>query len=317
VSSSISSSKKLVLLTLSIAAILFCGFLGASEWLLRTRVVRVDNFHQQLALYRKNIPVDIVAFGDSHIFQDFVAGENMLNLGMVGESFELTTTKLHHYLKKQTPKIIILQLSPHMFAPYRLTKNQRDYDAFFGNVEKPGQQFLILDPVFRMKLAQYWKHFFFVGDFKSRGEFTAHGSFIMDHNITYPLTDEELFEARKRVHEHTPEPEFKSSPTSLLMRNTIEMLKKRGVEVCLVTLAVTPVYREYAAQNPDFEKTLNFFAQLARDTGVLYFSYWNNYDDYTMFSNQDHLNRKGAGITTKDILGDCRVSRGPASKTIP
>lgn len=94
----------------------------------------------------------------------------------------------------------------------------------------------------------------------------------------------------------------------------ITLCKNQGVTPILLT---TPLLREYSdaldAGSPDFLADFKgIVEQIVSDTGVEYYDYSRDArfcDDYSVFMNADHLNRKGAKKFTRILLKEVVVDR--------
>ena len=284
----------------------FLAILCVSEWLLITRVVPEDAFYKQLELFNTSASADIVAFGDSHMSQGFDAPEGALNLGLAGESFGQINIKLRRYLESHAkPKMIILQISPQMFADYRFTDARRDYEAFFGGKKSLQNRAYIFDPNLRSKLLRYWAMFLTGEDFISRGTFTDRGSLLIDHVMDNRFSDGDWLEIQARIEQHTAPDNFRELGLDTAISELVGYIKGQSIEICLVSFPVTPAYRNISARYPVFEQIFTMFEEIAESHSVPYFNYWAAMDDYAYFRNQDHLNARGAEVFSARLMRDC------------
>lgn len=89
----------------------------------------------------------------------------------------------------------------------------------------------------------------------------------------------------------------------------IEFCRKIGVTPILIT---TPNLREYddavRKNDPDFFNDFySFIDEVVRKTGVKYYDYYSDeryINDYSLFRDNDHFNRKGARIFTDNLIRD-------------
>ncbi|MBR0875138.1 hypothetical protein JQ633_32595 [Bradyrhizobium tropiciagri] len=104
---------------------------------------------------------------------------------------------------------------------------------------------------------------------------------------------------------HTPAANFRERDEARIYRDLIAFLVSRGAKVCLVNYPVDRFYRERADRIPGFAETRKFYQEVARANGIPYVSFWDRFDDLSMFQNTDHVNEKGSAILAGEAREKC------------
>jgi hypothetical protein len=104
---------------------------------------------------------------------------------------------------------------------------------------------------------------------------------------------------------HTPVTDFRSRDEARIYRNLIKFLISRGAKVCLVNYPVDPYYRERADATPMFAQTREFYKEVAGENHIPYVSFWDRFNDASMFQNTDHVNQNGSPILAREAREAC------------
>ena len=112
------------------------------------------------------------------------------------------------------------------------------------------------------------------------------------------------------VSAHTPVLNFRERGEANIYRDMIKFLLSRGATVCLMNYPVDKYYRERADRIPAFAAVREFYHEVARENQIPYVSFWDRFDDETMYQNTDHVNEKGSPILAREARQACFGKRG-------
>jgi hypothetical protein len=107
------------------------------------------------------------------------------------------------------------------------------------------------------------------------------------------------------VSAHTPVANFREREQAGVYRDMIKFLISRGATVCLVNYPVDRYYRERADAVATFGQVREFYREVARENHIPYVSFWNRFDDPSMFQNTDHVNQNGSPILAREAREAC------------
>lgn len=129
-------------------------------------------------------------------------------------------------------------------------------------------------------------------------------------NTAAAETDEEVLKKFNafmdyEIAAHTPVADFRSRDEARIYRNMIKFLISRGAKVCLVNYPVDRYYRERADRIPTFAQTREFYKEIASENHIPYVSFWDRFDDHSMFQNTDHVNQNGSPILAREAREAC------------
>ena len=102
---------------------------------------------------------------------------------------------------------------------------------------------------------------------------------------------------------HTPINNFRERDEARIYSEMLDILIARGAKVCLVNFPVDRHYRARANVTPEYAAVREFYKELAAQRGRPYVSFWDRFDDPSMFQNTDHVNQKGATILDRGAHG--------------
>jgi hypothetical protein len=102
-----------------------------------------------------------------------------------------------------------------------------------------------------------------------------------------------------RVALHLPQSNIAESSAAQQYEGMIAAFLDRGARVCLVSMPVSPIYRDIAAALPDADKERweaahAYFRILSEQENVRYLDHRDLYADLSLFRDPDHLNKSGA-----------------------
>ena len=337
-SSSTSNSRRWLQIFFAIVIVATVGFLAASEWLIHSQVMRSDNF-EWIAGRLRNSTQPNAAFGDSHVaaVPDFNQ-KDFINLGVGATTIRRMDQRVRYYFDKIQPGQVIIQADPHLFAEYRL-QAQASY------VPENYSQFRLraLDPRHRGFMLEYWLTLLArttqykameVPDYDALWQYAN----AMQENASRanekPLaeaappastsapTAESTVAANPadphsetmakfnafmdyEVSTHTPVLNFRERGEAKIYQELIKFLQSRGATVCLMNYPVDTYYRKRADAIPAFKAVRNFYQEVARENHIPYVSFWDRFDDSTMYRNTDHVNEKGSPILAREARERC------------
>ncbi|QAU38616.1 hypothetical protein XH86_13750 [Bradyrhizobium guangdongense] len=104
---------------------------------------------------------------------------------------------------------------------------------------------------------------------------------------------------------HTPVTDFRTRDEAGIYRNLIKFLVSSGARVCLVNYPVDRHYRVRADVIRTFNEVREFYKEVARENHIPYVSFWDRFDDPSMFQNTDHVNQNGSPILAKEARQAC------------
>ena len=162
-SSSTFSSKRWLGIFFALVAVVSVGFLGASEWLVRTKVVPQDNF-EWIAARLRNSQQAKAAFGDSHVaaVPDYNTAD-FVNLGIGATTIRRMDQRVRYYFGKIKPDEVIIQADPHLFAEYRLEARESYVPEAYSE-----SRLRVLDPRHRSFMIKYWTTLLATGRLKEQ-----------------------------------------------------------------------------------------------------------------------------------------------------
>jgi hypothetical protein len=295
---SISSSKRLVgayfVSCLGVLAML----VGASEWLVRAKVLPADTLQQHVVLFEQTSS-PYVAFGDSHVARDFDAQAPVVNLAYPSENIEKIAWKAARYLQQTPhPETVLVQADPHLFAKYRTDAGLEDYPRIFG--DKAGSGMLSLSNRYRPQLIALWQAFARGGGhLKSSIVPTPQGALLSPGNLASWSAAKTSQFTKARISMHIPALEFEWSRDARLYHEIVRNFVDAGADVCLVAFPTSPAYRAQMALLDDqaksqWAKAMAFFAEIAEQPNVDFIDHRARFNDPSLFRDPDHLNKDGA-----------------------
>jgi hypothetical protein len=104
---------------------------------------------------------------------------------------------------------------------------------------------------------------------------------------------------------HTPAPNFQQRDEARIYVELIQFLVAQGAKVCLMNYPVDRHYRELADRIPAYADARKFYVELARANHIPYVSFWDRFDDPSMYQNTDHVNQNGSPILAREARQAC------------
>lgn len=277
---------------------------GASEWLLRAKVMPEDHFWRHMALFEQDDRVD-AAFGDSHVARGFLGDIAMVNLASPSENLDQIALKIEHFFEDRSPGRVVLQADPHLFSTYRMAADDRNYPDLLADGSLTSSGLALFDSYYRPRLLRYWMVALLGNDgFVSTVEFTANGAQLSDTMLGETLTAREQLALINRVALHHSVGED-TDAQRLRYAQIVEDLRNNGARVCLVGFPVSAPYRAVADQSESFLEARNWFRDLASTQQVAYHDYWEFPFENNEFQDWDHLNTAGSERFSADVLETC------------
>ena len=318
VSSSTFSSSRWLLIFFAILTVPTVGFLAASEWLVRVRVLPHDGF-EVIAERLHDSTQSNAAFGDSHVAAvNAYDTADFINLGIGATTIRKMDQRVRYYFSKNKPGQVIIQADPHLLAEYRLEAHGSYVPEDYSNLRSRA-----LDPRHRGFMLKYWSVELASAPIKVPSYddlWQAAQSLRQDapkpaENVqpSPPAPSPVAAKASLRFNAlmdseiltHTPAHDFEDRDEATIYREMIKFLIGRGAKVCLVNYPVDQFYRVRADAIPAFAAARKFFEDTAKANRIPYVSFWDRFDDPSMYQNSDHVNQQGAVIIARESRAAC------------
>lgn len=302
-SSSTSSFKLYLFVTLASLLLLLCIATSAVEWHLRRQAppnINEDSY-RQLVLHGT---APWIAVGDSHTANGLMTNEWLDNLGQHSDNIDSMLSKLEIRARRPGLKGVILSADAQMFAFYRLTADQGARVREL--LDEHPSKLLFLRPQNRQYLAST------VLAIASNPSvlWRATDSNVQVENIPVPDTPKWEKDAILRAQLHTPVREAHTITAGQRYRKTVVEIKKQGIEVCMVTYPLSSAYRRAAEKASTFAKARAFYAAVAAETDTRYVDASSIIPD-RLFGDPDHLSPQGAAELTARLQHACAAGEGP------
>tara|TARA_B100000242_G_C43040708_1_gene485543 strand:- start:455 stop:1354 length:900 start_codon:yes stop_codon:yes gene_type:complete len=294
VNSFIFSFKIYVMVFISISFLFLIIFIIGSEILLKHKVSE-NNHYENVRNNLWNGKKKYVVFGDSRALDGINENAFLTNFSLQGNNLETILAMADFHLKMNNIKTIVLQADPHFFAMYRLSKNQ---DHLIDDlIKKRRFSFMLLRPQYRQYILEYWSNYF-QNFFKKNIKYNNK----MKINKNNMLNDQKTVQIR--VDTQIPIKNFSKTIQFLKFKNFIDTIKKSGVNLCMVSLPVSLLYKNKALKYKSYKSFFSFLKKLADENNIIYKNYFNRFTNI-YFKDADHLNRNGSKLLTKLVLSDC------------
>lgn len=306
-SSSISSSRFgwWSLASVGLGLALFAGFVGASEALVRYRVEPNDHFWKHVDLFLTSQSSNAV-FGDSIAARGVIGASGFVNLAQPGEAPNVTRLKIESYFKTRRPDKVVIALNPNF-----MKRPERDTRGFEDILSRRNESlFSVLKLHHRERMFGYWTTWLSKGAFDTNVE-------VLDGGGIRPRVNAENFEfarkspqarreeALRNMIRDVPPVDFRNGSNLQLLRGVLDFLRQRGGNVCLVGFPFSADYRRAADERKDFAELRALYRTFARERGVKFVDFWNEFSDDRLFLNGSHLNEEGGRKLAPLILQRC------------
>jgi nitroreductase len=304
---SIFSSRKFFIGWIATSILPFLAFFGATETLLRYKVLPKDLFAKHRRFYETS-KAEHLAFGDSHVAMGFSGVEPFVNMAFPGENLEIVAYKTLKYLER-VPQVkqILLPADPNMLARSRVLQEAdrsfKDYGHTLG--------FLSLQGKYQPFILGYWRVLILKGEFDEGTRiFQADGAQLARKTVQEQYFDTKyrldfIKATAVRVAQHVPMERFELSKSARAFEDLLQKLQKRGIQTCWVSFPATSEYRKQSSEYLQFKKAFIYYLDLAQKYSAKYVNAWEYSDDLSMFTNMDHLSEKGAKSFSKDVVRRC------------
>ena len=122
--------KKIFLVAIISFFFVIVLFIFGSELIIRNFAINEKNNYELVKTKLLNVKKNYAMFADSRGVSGLVENENFVNLSIRGINLKSIIRILENYSNRNNLKGIILQLDPHQFSSYRLSKNEDDLKLF-------------------------------------------------------------------------------------------------------------------------------------------------------------------------------------------
>ncbi|MGH7498490.1 MAG: D-alanyl-lipoteichoic acid biosynthesis protein DltD [Gemmatimonadales bacterium] len=278
--------------------------LAATVAMVKYAVEPNDRVIQSLNLVRRATGSD-AAFGDSHFAWGFVGSPEFPTFAAEGETVSDMELRVRYYFRDKKPGKVIIQGDPHTFAPYKL---DRATHAYLQNLDDRFWQRFV--DHHRPYLGLYWERVLASGSFDVfRPKDELRWGWIVGHEQWARVDSvERLGQASARVQRLTPVADFESNQFAASYRHTLEFLRSRGADVCVITTPVSYEYYKYSSTDSSTAAALAFVRRVAKENGARYVDFYDLYahpEFASYFRDMDHLNEIGAPRFTSKVLSAC------------
>lgn len=297
---------------LALATVLVAA-LGASVLLVKYLVEPTDRVVQGLHLIQSATTSD-GAFGDSHFAYGFVGSPDFPTFAAVGETVNDMELRVRYYYRNRRPGRVVIQGDPHAFAAYKIDRSTHRY---LESLDHPSFTRRLLDH-HREYLGLYWTTLAEDGVKGFQKNSVVQWGWIHAEREPWGAIDsaERVGTASARMRQLVPVSNVGESDFGKSFERTLDFLKSRGADVCVVTTPVSYEYFTYASRDSNTTAALAFIRAAAERRGLRYLDYFDLFarpDFGGYFIDPDHLNHVGAPIFTQKVLAECF---GPTSSAV-
>lgn len=276
---------------LYVFAVAVLGFLLAAafiEYNLRHHFVQSSYYAKGLLMARAG-KVDCVIVGDSHgaaSFRDEVSG--CQNLAAGGMGFVQIQDVLHSVLQVNQPKLVLMTFGPQLFSPERVHNTSRIFSSIAQDWTPLPNPLVVQPLLFDRWLQQHIQ--------RLRGRSQGNNGFNEKHWGTVPKAKQQQ-NMLLRLSKQQPAEHFHQSKTMHAVSGFIQLLRSRGIAVCIVRTPVVDAYDALLSgvlMRPQWQYVIEQLQQSGA-TVVDYRQLKATWPDQ-LFANEDHLNPRGAQI---------------------
>ena len=228
--------------------------------------------------------VTCLIVGDSHTGSAFgYELDECVNLSLGGTSIPMNSDIVYSVSKNNPLKIVILSLGPHNFSNYRVTK----YSPMFKNISLNNK--LFYKPLLNVYAIRKEVKNSLIEIFLKKGDKKEWSNKTQKER--HNLID-------SRLKKHAAIKDFENTEYANIYKTMVDYLVKNNIDVYLVR---TPVVKEYDKRimKSIGHKRWKIFIKNLTSTGAVYIDFKDlnfNNNNMNYFSNQDHLNQKGAAV---------------------
>ena len=307
--STFNSSRYLLVFAVSVA-LLFLALISGSEWLIRTRVQTsasgVDPKTWYLNLFRSSASTQVV-FGDSYVAQGIHGLGGFVNLAYPGGNVELLEARVLAYFRDKTPRQVIIQADPQMFASLKEGKDISDEVALLASHQTPRPRYLLwlFENPHRGLIFSYWRRYLMRQRLGNQVALRPDGG-IVDTDVWGTIPEEtRMIGARGIVLTDTPMADVAVSRSGRAYERSLSFLEEKGAEVCMIGMPMTQEYLALRSLTPEFEEATRWIRSLAARHRFQYVDFSDSVADPNLFANQNHLNARGAAVFTPMVKSKC------------
>ena len=243
-----------------------------------------------------------VAFGDSHTANSLVSSLLIDNLGYASDNLASMSIKSLHRIKRNKPKGIILQATPHIFSFYRLSDNQEQKTEFLINNDE--YNFKFLNPINRPYLLNYLK-------LTIKNKFSSNSKSLKNVKASQSWIEKSLsaknYETSTRVQLHMPISEFRKHFSLEKYKNMIYNFLQLNIDVCLVRYPVTTTYLDKTNKIKIFKEVNYTLKEIAKSYDINFVDLSNSLEDKN-FADPDHIVPRSKEIVTDLVKKGCKIN---------
>lgn len=298
--SSTSNSKRFFVAFVATFTLGITIFILGSEYFVRTAVVpnsQYDELRERLHTSHARYG----AFADSRGANGLRSRKDFDQFSLAGDNLATIVGKAQFFVKRGFAKGIVLQADPHHFASYRLNRDQSSLREDLFSNDTPLLKFL--RPPYRQYLLDYWQAYISEMVAPPRTDTDVASAHTMVRLSEQPSAEVDAA-ASIRAGLQTPVNTVHRTHFAQLYSKAIQELRSADINVCLVSFPVSSAYRQIISTEPSYANALNYYAEVAKQTGARYLDYTSLLED-DMFSDPDHLNEDGAQALTDAVLRNC------------
>jgi hypothetical protein len=288
-----------------VQAAVLAGALAASVVLVKYVVEPTDRVVMGLRLIQSATSVD-GAFGDSHFVYGIVGSPDFPTFAGIGETVNDMEMRVRYYYRTRRPGRVLIQGDPHSFAPYKLDRATHRY---LENLDQPSFTQRLLDH-HREYLGLYWSTLLRSGVAGFRKPSEMRWGWLHAQGEPWSALDsaQRVGTANARMGRVTPVADIRTSPFAASFARTLDFLRSRGADVCVVTMPISSELYAIASQDTNTIAALRFIRETAITRHAQYENFYGLYaqfenDDY--FIDADHLNHIGAPVFTEKAMAAC------------
>jgi hypothetical protein len=294
-------------LYVALGTVVLCSvvFVAASEALVRNKIVPHHPFYKYIDVFRNSTNPNTI-FGDSHLAFGIAGLNNFSNLAYPGNNYRAISEKVRLYFADREPGRVILQAGVHHFSQNFLFRRPNESRSIADDLGPQSTfRFRMFHNQHRPHLFDYWKIYLNGREFEPKTHFVTEENRKNEPNYMDVAPRIRRIASSRISRIMQPVQEFQNTSIARLYQQTINDLRQRGAEICLVTLPVAAELRSEMRRNPLFEKTTAYFHQLAERNQVQYRNYLFTEFPGNYFSDPHHLNISGARVVSHRIERDC------------
>lgn len=306
----ISSSRWLILFFLTMITSLMI-IVGASEWLVRTKIDPIDAF-QAHAQHLENTVSPNIVLGDSIAAHGFLGRKGFENLSYAGDNPAQMLAKAQLWVRKGDARRAVIEASPTLLRRQKTGVGQ--YARMF---ERRHADFLrIMSSRHRQRLIQYWRTVMTPGVLVSDLEYFTHGGLKWTEENVNAWTSANMSQQEQIIRDQIA---LQAVPKNIAFQENLAQFEEllsylagNQIKVCIVEWPVHPRMRSLVDDYPLYMQRRKIFSDLARNYKFDYRSYWDTSfgDVWSTYSDPMHLKTGAARKFSQVVIEDCFPSIG-------